>query len=121
LSLAVVVAYPLYAFVGFRRFAWPGVAAASVAAAVCWLGATLALVVASHYQKRAPLTGLLLGMLFRMGFPLVAGLTLQETVPALAEAGIFGFVLAFYFLTLVVETLLSVRMVGPRTQAPKAS
>jgi len=113
LTLALVIAYPAYAAFGYFRFGVNGIVAASVAGAICWIGAAAALLCTVWKQR---LAGLFLGMIFRMGLPLVAGLILHSNVPELARAGIFGFVLCYYFLALVVETLLAVRMIprGPK-------
>jgi hypothetical protein len=94
--------------------------AAVIAVVLCWLAGSLALVV-THVstRARAPVHGVLLAMLLRMGLPLVAGLALNQVAP-LAEVGIFSMILGVYLCALVAETLLSLRMVQParRTSEP---
>ena len=68
--------------------------------------------------------GVLLGMLFRMGIPLGCGFALHQLSEGLAKAGVFGIILAYYFVTLFAETLLAVKLVGPtgkQKNATKAS
>jgi predicted tellurium resistance membrane protein TerC len=81
----------------------------------------LALLCTTTVQQQVPVAGLLLGMVFRMGLPLVAGFALHQLFPALAEAGMIGFVLAYYLLTLSVETLLALRVMNSNKPATKAS
>jgi hypothetical protein len=63
-------------------------------------------------EKNA-VNGVLLGMLFRMGVPLGGGFALHQLSKGLAEAGVFGMILAYYFVTLFAETLLAVKLVAP--------
>ncbi len=60
-------------------------------------------------------------MIFRMGVPLVFGVALQQGHEQLAAAGIFGTILLYYLLSLVVETLLSLRLIPSTLQVSKAS
>jgi|SRR5215471_3732580 len=96
--------------------------AASAAAGICWLGATAALVVSwfSNRSNRA-VQGHLLGALFRLGLPLGIGLVFQQSGGRLAEAGVFGFIVVFYLVTLVAETLLSLRLIKRPQQMTRNS
>jgi hypothetical protein len=97
---------------GYGRSGWSGIAAAATAGLVCWLSASLALVSLFVSQRlKAPVQGVLVGMIFRMGLPLAAGMALNEAVPLLADAGVFWMILGLYLVALVVETLLSLRFV----------
>jgi hypothetical protein len=100
-----------------RRFDAFVLQAALIAAGLCWLAGALALV-ATHVGTRAgaPVQGVLLAMLLRMGLPLGAGLALNQVAP-LAEVGIFSMILGVYLCALVAETLLSLRIIRsiPRT------
>lgn len=112
----VALTYAVAGPVGWHVSGAMGLWASGVAAGVCLLGATLALVVS--YRLRDPqraLTGMLLGMLLRMGIPLgfAAGMFLFGGV--LAEAGVFYYLVAFYLVTLAAETLLSL----PPTDTPR--
>jgi hypothetical protein len=121
LSLAVIGAWPVYAVVGYALYNGPGVSAAAVAALVCWCGALMALMATALLAQQAPVGSMLLGMMFRMGMPLVAAIALHNGAPQLARVGITGFILAYYLPTLALETLLAVRMIGLNKPASKAS
>src|SRR5882724_8842460 len=89
-----------------------GVLAASTAAAICWFGSTVALLLAGYTSRsNQAVQGHLLGMFFRLGLPLVTGMILQKAGGRLAEAGVFGLIVVFYLITLVTETLLSLRFI----------
>ena len=75
----------------------------------------LVLTAALRSPKRA-VAGVLLGMLFRMGVPLGTGIFLHRQGGPLAKAGVFGMILGFYLLTLLVETLLALRLLAPRAK-----
>jgi len=118
LSLALLLAFPLFAWYGFSQHGNTGLLVAAIAGGVCWLGATLALICSAMFRgQQQALNGMLLGMLFRMGLPLGTGVILSQQVGFLAEAGIFGTILVYYLLALVVETLLSLRHVEQAKQA----
>jgi hypothetical protein len=86
--------------------------AAAIAAGVCGLGSTLALVLTALCRgPNGALYSLLFGMLFRMGLPLGVGVWLTKTSPDLADAGVFGAILVTYLVTLAVETVLVLPLV----------
>jgi hypothetical protein len=96
-----------------------GAQAASVAAGVCFAGTILAL--ATTEMLSGPLRalyGVLLGMFARTGLPLVATLVIYFKVPALADAGLVVYLLVFYFLTLVVETVLAISCLRQEQPSP---
>ncbi len=100
---------------GFGR-AWygiDGVWAAVAASVVCGVSFTAALLAAVWFRRpRQALHGLLLGMLFRMGLPLVAIVGFQSGRGPLASAGVVGMIAAVYLAALPIETLLSLRIVN---------
>ena len=109
------------AWFGYASSGNLGLAAAAIAAGVCWLSGSLALVAAFVGQRlNAGIQGVLVGMIFRMGLPLGAGMVLERNSPPLAAAGVFHMILALYLVALVVETLLSLRFV-PKSKAPAKS
>ena len=121
LALVAVLFFPAPAWFGYSRHGASGLAAAAVAGGVCWLGATLALVITG--LLRGPQTGVhavLLGMRFRMGLPLGMGLLLHSQGGALARADVLGMLVAYYLVTLAAETLLAVRLVHPKEQVSEA-
>ncbi len=123
LTISLVAAFPAVAWFGYGRHGSNGIAAAAVAAAVVWFGATAALLLVSFFRGSSEqmVSATLLGMLFRTGLPLVTGLAMNRTGGPLAEAGLFGMILIFYLVGLLVETLLSVRLLGSSQRVAKAS
>lgn len=89
-----------------------GFAAACVAAGVCWLGAGAALICSARLSPSGrAVQAHLLGALFRIGVPLVVGVLLQQQGGELAAAGVFGLIVLFYLVSLVAETVLSLKFV----------
>ena len=112
LLAAVAVAYPIVGYVAADRFGDMGWWAAAVAAGICWLGAAIALILTALLRgPQGALYAMLVGMMFRMGLPLVAGVVLTRQGGDLASGGVFGCLLAFYLVTLVVETALVLPLV----------
>lgn len=118
LLFVIVAALLLIGWWGFSNHGTTGLIAALVAAGTCWLGGTLALISTAFAGRgsTAALWSLLFGMLFRMGLPLVVGLALNRAGGPLASAGVFGMVLVFYLLILVVETPLSIKLLQHNQQ-----
>jgi hypothetical protein len=89
-------------------------ARAAVSFGVCWISAGLALVSTFVGNRQGwPVQALFLGMLFRMGLPLGAMIVLPSVGGPLAPPGIATTILGVYLVTLLVETLLAVRMISP--------
>jgi len=89
---------------------------AALAGGVCWLAASAALA-ATYWGNRfqAPVQGMLVGMMFRLGLPMAAVVALSQTSERPLASGAATTILGVYLLALVVETLLAVRMVAPTT------
>jgi hypothetical protein len=114
----LVAAFPAYAWAGWLHSGGMGVWAAAVALLVCSASALLALILAGILQgSQHAVNAMLMGMALRMGVPLAAGLLLHSQGGPLAKAGVFGMILAYYLLTLVVETVLSLRLVPRQTNS----
>jgi hypothetical protein len=118
LTLAVVAPFaivgPLAEYLGGPA----GLAAAGVAAIACLIGAVTALVVSSVLSGTAfALAALMAGMAARMGMPLGLGLLVHLQGGPLAKAGLLYYLLIFYPITLMVETVLSL----PSTERPQSS
>jgi hypothetical protein len=114
----VAVFYAIVAPIGYLwlgSVAWVGAAAA---AGICLVGALLAMI-ASHLLAKSPLYGMLLGMGFRMGIPLSFALIVHQLGGVLAEAGLLYYLVAFYPVTLAVETALSLPPAEALTRCPK--
>jgi hypothetical protein len=109
LALSAVLALPVVGYSAYVKFGRTGTSAAAIALGVCWISATLALVLTGR-TRNSPLelTGILVANGIRFGVPLLAGVTLQYGHASLAEVGIFGWFVVAYLWTLCVETTLSV-------------
>ena len=94
---------------------------AALAGGICWIAAALALCVTWFGNRfHAPVQAMLGGMLFRMGLPLAAVIVL----PQLGEpfsAGMTTTLLGVYFVALVIETALAVRLVPQKQQSAPAA
>ena len=112
LTLVVVGVWPVYAASGFVIYGVAGIWTAAVAGVVCLAGAAAALGLTAFFGNgKQAVNGLLGGMIFRAGIPLGFGLLMQKRVGILDEGNILGMVLAYYLFTLVVETLLSLKLI----------
>jgi len=123
LSLSLLLVFPIIGAYAYNTHGTDGLIAAALAGAICWSGAMIALVLVGLFRKspNQMVSATLAGMLFRMGLPLVTGLVITNAGGPLADAGIFGMILVFYLVGLVVETILSVRILGSSQDAAKAS
>lgn len=85
----------------------PGLAAGSLAAVSCWIGAVAGFLIG---RRMAPnvLGTLLAGMAFRMGVPLAFGAAIHFLGRPLAQAGFLYYLLLFYPAALLMETMSSV-------------
>ena len=90
------------------QFGMNGVVAALIVCGVCWISGLLALATPLVFRDpKLAAQGLLLGMLFRMGPPLLLAVFLLQTRSYLLEVGALGMLVAAYLVGLVVETALS--------------
>lgn len=113
-------------FVASQRVGQVAFAASALAAAVVWLAGGLGLLITTHALEnqtggnQAGVTAVLMAMLLRIGLPLgsvvlLAQLGTQwEWGARFAEAGYFGLVVVHYLVALVIETVLSVRLLSRR-------
>lgn len=102
LALTVPVAYGMN---GVR-----GVEVASLAAAICLLGAFGALAVQHSLCRTGHgVAGIMAGTLVRLALPLGVCVVISHLGGVLNDAGLVFYILAFYILTLVGETWIAVR------------
>jgi hypothetical protein len=89
-----------------------GVQSVGLAYGVCLIGALLAYAIAV-FTVGTPnaMAGLMGGMLFRTGLPIVAGTVGVNTNRQLAEAGFMGHCMALFLVALVSEVALNVRLI----------
>jgi hypothetical protein len=117
LTLIFVLALPLFGYFAFSAHGWDGVLASVVAALICWVGGVLALAVFFLFPQPDQVGNAVgLGMLVRMGVCLAAGIFFTKTGGPLVEAGVFGMIVGFYLIGLLVETFLAVRLATTRKQ-----
>jgi hypothetical protein len=95
----------------------PGILAGLVAGGICFAGAGAALLAAGTIRGggHAAVSGMLLGMLFRMGLPLAALMMFQQNGGTLQQAGIVGCLLLVYPVTLLAEVALALPLVQSAT------
>ena len=116
MAIAAVVAV----VVGYERSGTTGVVSAAVAAATCWLASLAALLVVSMTAGTPNgLAGVFGAMGLQMGIPLAALIALPSVSPSLSKAGIAGMFLAFFLVSLIVETSLSVVIVSGPSAGPR--
>jgi hypothetical protein len=85
-----------------------GLLAAALAAGLCLAGAVAALVIGDRLRgPSGALAALWLGIILRMGVPLMGGTMIHLHGGPLAQAGLLWYLLVFYPITLVVGTILS--------------
>ena len=113
LVVVFAIAFPAFAYYGHQTHGPTGVLAAVVAAIVC-LGAGLVAItfLAWFRNPQQAFSGVGFAMLFRMAIPMTVGFFLTKLGGPLAEAGVFGMIVGFYLVGLLVETLLAVRLVN---------
>ena len=120
LAAVLLPAGILIGWIVARRLDGLAFQAALIAVGVCWISGAFALAAAVVGGRLGmPLHGFLIGMFFRTGLPLAAGVALNRVAP-LAETGIFSMILGVYLCALVVETLLSLYLVQPATRVRPA-
>jgi len=88
-----------------------GILAVVLAAIVCFTGGCLSLAMLGFFQHTAPIQAILAGILFRTVFPLFLGIALSQN-ERLEAVGVLNYVMLFFGIVLVVETLLAVRIVN---------
>ena len=118
LTGALLLVFPLFAFFGYTRHGSMGLVAAAVAGTVCWIGGVASLALVGLFRgQQAAVQGTLLGMLFRTGSPLVVGVMFVQSGGELARSGVFGMILGYYLVALVIDTVLSVWLVSSAKQS----
>lgn len=120
-TLAVAVLISLLGLYASRQHGATGWIAALSAGVLCWVAGMCALAIVSRSRGPNAVSALLLAMLIRLGGPMAVGLMVDSSGGPLAQSGFFGLVVASYLVTLVVETLLMVRMIPVKSAAKAAS
>jgi hypothetical protein len=114
LALAMTAALAVALPVAICFFGGTGITSVIIAALVVFASSAIASGVGDLFcQGGQIIPGVLVAMLFRMAFPLVACATAYFSGSRLANAGFVYFVLAFYLIVLPLETWLSVLRIQP--------
>ncbi len=99
--------------VAARRYGTPAYAASAVAALINWAAGSLALVTVALCRNQPwRAQSVLLATLVRMVPVLIAVACFVRSSSPLAAAGVAGLIVVYYLVGLVVETLLSLRLVA---------
>lgn len=113
IAIAVMSCVMLVVFVGLAAWGWLhygalGVAAAVIACLASWISGLIAQSLPMFFRDpQQAIHGVMLGMLFRMGIPLLIAVTLMQSRSVLLEADCMGMLVTAYLTGLCVETLLS--------------
>jgi hypothetical protein len=111
LALIIAPTASLIAGLASRGFSSQSLIYAAIAGGICWFAASGALVCTYWgYRFRAPVQAVLAAMLLRMGLPLIALVLLPQLGGLLAGRELTTTILGVYLVTLILETLLAVRM-----------
>ncbi len=116
--LCMVIALPMVAAWKYNSHGVDGLLASGLAWAICAGGALIALLGTCMFRgPSGAMAGMAVGMLFRMGIPLVIAIMISQAGGPLADAGFFSCVLCFYLVGLVAETVLVLPVVQARNNA----
>lgn len=120
LALAVGIAAALGGSIEHGRHGALAAVALIVAALTCWLSATVALVLAARLAgTRWAVPGIMAAGLVRFSLPLLVVAASALVQGPLSGAGLFGYMVGFFLLALLVETVLLVAVL--RTTEAAAS
>jgi hypothetical protein len=107
ISAVLLVAWLAAAPLAYELSGNDGLVASLIGAVVCWTGALLALAIAAClHGPAAAMYSMLLGMFARAFVPLLLGVVLHLQFPELASSGMIFYLLSFYLVALVAETVL---------------
>lgn len=96
----------------YARHSTVGLQAALLAAGTCWLSAMAALILSGLLAGTPQaISGILGGTLVRLAGPLLVTVSCAVSRSPLAAAGLFGYLVVFFFYVLIIETLLLLGLV----------
>ncbi|HJT35367.1 MAG TPA: hypothetical protein VJ783_25300 [Pirellulales bacterium] len=112
LTAAMAPAGALAGWHAYARHSTLGLQAALLAAGTCWLSATAALVLTGLLAGTPQaISGILGGTLVRLAGPLLVTVGSAVSRSPLASAGLFGYLVVFFFYVLIIETSLLLGLV----------
>ena len=122
LALVMLLAFAGIGAWNYSRHGLPGVWTALLSVVTCWLSATSALILTGLFTNTANALQAQLGSIaLRTMVPLMFAIVLEQSVPWLANTGLFATMVPAYLVALATETLLSVWLIGPARSVAKAS
>jgi hypothetical protein len=111
LALIMAAAYPIVAFVAGQVTGVSVWQTAALAVGVCYLSASLALVLFHFFRLSGnAVAGTLGATLVRLGIPMVVGIAATANGGKLRDEGFFGLIVVFYLIGLAADTMLSLAM-----------
>ena len=112
LTAGMLTAVALMGWLAHRSHGSEGLAASAVAGGLCWLGALLGLLVISRTRggKRA-VVGILISMVFREGFVLIAFLVLRQWSDKIGQSKLVFHLLPYYGMALTLGTILVIHLI----------
>ncbi|MBN2024244.1 MAG: hypothetical protein JW809_15785 [Pirellulales bacterium] len=114
LAAALAACFALVSPVAWGLGGLRGLAASGLAAGCCLLGSWLALAVGEPFRRRRQiLPAMLLGMVFRMGIPLLFGLAVHLRGGPLVHGGFLYYLVLFFEVALITEIVLSLPPPAP--------
>ncbi|HVA50973.1 MAG TPA: hypothetical protein VNH11_31830 [Pirellulales bacterium] len=122
LALCVGAAGGLASFVAHGRHGAVSAVAVGVAALTCWLSATAALLLAGRLAAtRWCIQGIMAAGFVRFSLPLMVVAASALVQGPLSRAGLFGYMVVFFLLTMGVETLLLVGVIRASSVQSRAA
>jgi hypothetical protein len=119
LGAVLTIAAAVAAVFAYERHGIDGILACIVGAAVCWLSAAVALVITVQTTGGPQaVPGLFLAIGARTFPPLMLGVASTVIRGRLSEAGLFGLIVIFYLIALVVETCVALKLVSAHSRVP---
>ncbi len=112
ITVVLATAYTALAWYGNRGFTDLELKAAGIAVFLCWLGSVLGLIPPMFLRgPEQGIVGVLAGMFFRMFVPLGGAFAFHRLDEQMRDAHILYFMLGFFLLALIVDTILAVKLV----------
>ena len=111
-ALAAAV-YPLLAWYAVSRYGGDGAWAVAAAGGLCLAGGLVSLVIVTPcLNTPRAVSGVLGGMLVRLAIPIAGVIPLAIAYPRLAAAGLVGYLVVYYLVTLTFETMILVAVLS---------
>lgn len=112
LALAMALSGALFGSIAHARHGTLGAAAVAVAALTCGMSAMAALLLAGALAgTRWGVHGIMVASLIRFSLPLAVVAASAAVQGPLARAGLYGYMVIFFLIALVIETLLLVGLI----------